>query len=486
MSDLRRRDAARPTRERLLATARELFGRDGYEATSVEAVLGEAGVARGSLYHHFENKPALFDAVLDQVVARDRRARPPRRRASHDDPVEGLRAGCARLAAHGARPRGSADHARRRPGRASAGRAGASSTSSTRSAACAAASSSSPTSGRLPAAQVDVLAHMLLAAVSEAALLIPRADDPEAALAAGLAAFDTLLDRLAGALAERERPPASCRRAGAPAAPPPGSCRPPRAPPRRRPRSTGRAASVGRSCSVAVLNATPISPEPSDAVGARPREPQQRPQRQPAQLLRRQRRVGRAHRDARAVRRAPAGQRRRARGPARPGSRGRRSCRAAARRRGGRRPTREAVPMPPGKSKQIIPVPAPDAALGDVGPERRERAVHVADRHRARVGHVAVVALADHRQHRRCRARGRTPARPRGRPCPPRACRTGTPASRSPRARRSRASPVSSPTPLTTATPAAARAAPAAPRPSRRCAGRSPPGRGPRARRARP
>ena len=52
--------------------------------------------------------------------------------------------------------------------------------------------------GRLPADQVDVLANMLLASVSEAALLISRADDPRAALAAGQAAFDTLLDRLAG------------------------------------------------------------------------------------------------------------------------------------------------------------------------------------------------------------------------------------------------------------------------------------------------
>ena len=53
-------------------------------------------------------------------------------------------------------------------------------------------------SGRVPAAQVDALANMLLAAVGEAALLIVQADDPEAALEDGLAAFDTLLDRLAG------------------------------------------------------------------------------------------------------------------------------------------------------------------------------------------------------------------------------------------------------------------------------------------------
>jgi hypothetical protein len=53
-------------------------------------------------------------------------------------------------------------------------------------------------SGRLPTESVDVLAHMVLASVAEAALLIARADDPEAALRSGRAAVDTLLGRLVG------------------------------------------------------------------------------------------------------------------------------------------------------------------------------------------------------------------------------------------------------------------------------------------------
>jgi hypothetical protein len=53
--------------------------------------------------------------------------------------------------------------------------------------------------GRLPPDDVDLLAHMVLASVNEAALLIARADDPEAALASGRAAVDTLLTRLVGA-----------------------------------------------------------------------------------------------------------------------------------------------------------------------------------------------------------------------------------------------------------------------------------------------
>jgi hypothetical protein len=53
--------------------------------------------------------------------------------------------------------------------------------------------------GRIPAADIDLLAHMLLAAVNEAALVIVEADDPEGALAAGEKTLDTLLDRLFGA-----------------------------------------------------------------------------------------------------------------------------------------------------------------------------------------------------------------------------------------------------------------------------------------------
>jgi len=50
--------------------------------------------------------------------------------------------------------------------------------------------------GRLPPGDVDLLTHMLLAAVNEAALLIARAEDPQAALQTGQAAVDALIDRL--------------------------------------------------------------------------------------------------------------------------------------------------------------------------------------------------------------------------------------------------------------------------------------------------
>ena len=57
------------TRERLLASARQLFGRDGYEGTSIVDVAREAGVGVGTVYHHFEDKRSLLIELLDREIA---------------------------------------------------------------------------------------------------------------------------------------------------------------------------------------------------------------------------------------------------------------------------------------------------------------------------------------------------------------------------------------------------------------------------------
>jgi AcrR family transcriptional regulator len=195
MADLRI-EKGRATRERLIQAGRELFGAHGYEDTSISAILEAAGVTRGSLYHHFETKEALFDAVLDRVVAEIAATAAQAARAA-PDPVASLRAGFAawlRMALDPGVQRialldppsvvgwtrwreideqhilGGLRATMRRLAR----------------------------QGRLPPGDVDLYAHMLLAAVNEAALLIARADDPEATLATGLAAVDALIDRLTG------------------------------------------------------------------------------------------------------------------------------------------------------------------------------------------------------------------------------------------------------------------------------------------------
>jgi AcrR family transcriptional regulator len=77
----------------LVAAARELFAADGYAATSLDAVVGKAGVTKGALYHHFAGKKELFEAVfaaeqqrlLEKVTAAYGRK---------DDAWEAFEAGC--------------------------------------------------------------------------------------------------------------------------------------------------------------------------------------------------------------------------------------------------------------------------------------------------------------------------------------------------------------------------------------------------------
>ena len=55
------------TREALIAAARDLFGTQGYAATSLDEVVRCAGVTKGALYHHFAGKQQLFLAVFEAV-----------------------------------------------------------------------------------------------------------------------------------------------------------------------------------------------------------------------------------------------------------------------------------------------------------------------------------------------------------------------------------------------------------------------------------
>lgn len=62
-------DRVAETRGVLLAAASLLFGREGYDATSTNAILTTAGLTRGALYHHFPDKRALFLAVAERLDA---------------------------------------------------------------------------------------------------------------------------------------------------------------------------------------------------------------------------------------------------------------------------------------------------------------------------------------------------------------------------------------------------------------------------------
>jgi len=182
------------TRGQLIAIARRMFADRGYEDTSIEAVLKEAGVSRGSLYHHFASKEALFEAVAEDVetsVGEQTLAAA----AGSDGPVAALRAGFLawiRLAGDPVVRRillidapsvlgwerwrsMEEDHAL---------------------GLIRAVLQVIAEEGKLRPELVGTLAHVLLASVNEVALLVARSQDQDAAMKAGADAIDELLQRL--------------------------------------------------------------------------------------------------------------------------------------------------------------------------------------------------------------------------------------------------------------------------------------------------
>lgn len=92
----RKQQAAARTRTLLERAARGLFEARGYAAVSAEQIVAAAGVTRGALYHHYDGKMGLFEAVAEAAMRR-LHANVAAHAGAARDPLAALRLGMHRF-----------------------------------------------------------------------------------------------------------------------------------------------------------------------------------------------------------------------------------------------------------------------------------------------------------------------------------------------------------------------------------------------------
>lgn len=60
---------AKDTKERILAAALELFAQKGYAGTNIRELSASLGLVKSGVYKHFESKEAIWNALLDEMIA---------------------------------------------------------------------------------------------------------------------------------------------------------------------------------------------------------------------------------------------------------------------------------------------------------------------------------------------------------------------------------------------------------------------------------
>ena len=60
---------AKDTKERILAAALEMFSQNGYSGTNIRELTASLGLVKSSMYRHFESKEAIWNALLDEMIA---------------------------------------------------------------------------------------------------------------------------------------------------------------------------------------------------------------------------------------------------------------------------------------------------------------------------------------------------------------------------------------------------------------------------------
>lgn len=79
------------TRCRILDAAELLFQQQGVSGTSLQAIAQAAGVTRGAVYWHFEDKAALFNAMMQRVCLPIEQTATLLADDTHSDPLHLLR-----------------------------------------------------------------------------------------------------------------------------------------------------------------------------------------------------------------------------------------------------------------------------------------------------------------------------------------------------------------------------------------------------------
>lgn len=55
-------------RKKILDTAKKLFSEQGYKKTTIRQIVQESGITSGSIYNLFDNKDAVFSAIIDDLM----------------------------------------------------------------------------------------------------------------------------------------------------------------------------------------------------------------------------------------------------------------------------------------------------------------------------------------------------------------------------------------------------------------------------------
>jgi TetR/AcrR family acrAB operon transcriptional repressor len=87
----RTKEEAAATRDSILDAAEKLFVEQGVSRTTLQHIATEAGVTRGAIYWHFDDKGALFNAMMERATLPLEAELELLDQAESDDPLDDLR-----------------------------------------------------------------------------------------------------------------------------------------------------------------------------------------------------------------------------------------------------------------------------------------------------------------------------------------------------------------------------------------------------------